>query len=290
MFVMLISFMLLLTAGSVTGTYIRNMDWASEKTLWEDAMNKAPGRVRPLANLATEHYKKIGDYDKALELYNKALTLKSHKQDFEKRISILNNTASIWHSKGEYGKAAVIYKQILSEVPGHINAHYNIILSLMAGGKWNEALHYADVLVSRQYIKPQYWNIRGLILLNQEKPDQAFSDFEKALEIKPGYWEALFNTAVSLSMQKKYNQADTLLNRTNKIRPENILNLLYLIENSLKMNDKKLTLQYIEKLFASFSIIEIKAVMNRLPGNDLYIPFSNKLLMPAVQQRLEKES
>ena len=44
-------------------TYLRNMAWASEKTLWEDALKKAPNSTRAHHNLAWAHYERIKNYD-----------------------------------------------------------------------------------------------------------------------------------------------------------------------------------------------------------------------------------
>ena len=58
------------------GTIIRNKAWATEKTLWEDCIIKAPGMARPYHNLASYHYQKLGDMNKAMEFYKTSLTKK----------------------------------------------------------------------------------------------------------------------------------------------------------------------------------------------------------------------
>lgn len=57
------------------GTYTRNFDWRTEKTLWEDAVKKAPHRTRPYQILANRYYEKIGDWQMAIKLYEKAIPL-----------------------------------------------------------------------------------------------------------------------------------------------------------------------------------------------------------------------
>jgi len=43
----IITFVVVIIAGFGAGTFIRNLAWQSEKSLWEDALAKAPGRSRP---------------------------------------------------------------------------------------------------------------------------------------------------------------------------------------------------------------------------------------------------
>ena len=50
----------IVTSAFGFGTYIRNMEWKTEKSLWEAALNKAPGRARPYQSLGTLYYYKIG--------------------------------------------------------------------------------------------------------------------------------------------------------------------------------------------------------------------------------------
>ena len=76
-------------------TYIRNMAWATEKTLWEDAMQKAPGRARPAYNLAKYHYVREGRLDEALQLFSRALNLDADTPAYSKAMA-LNGMASIY--------------------------------------------------------------------------------------------------------------------------------------------------------------------------------------------------
>lgn len=62
------------------GTYTRNFDWRTDKILWEDALSKAPHRARPYRILAKYYYEKIGDWQTAVKLYEKAIPLNDRHQ------------------------------------------------------------------------------------------------------------------------------------------------------------------------------------------------------------------
>ena len=72
---MLVLCMIVILIGVSIGTYTRNLTWATEKTLWEDAMGKAPKSARPVHNLAWGHYEPAKEYEKAYKLYEISLDL-----------------------------------------------------------------------------------------------------------------------------------------------------------------------------------------------------------------------
>ena len=75
----IIVFIILLITGLGQRTYIRNMVWLDAETFWRTTKSP-PLSMRPLHNLAYQHYQKYGQYDKALELYNNALALTDYNR------------------------------------------------------------------------------------------------------------------------------------------------------------------------------------------------------------------
>ena len=102
MFYTLVSFFILLFIGLGSGTYIRNMAWATERSLWEDATEKSPGMSRPVHNLALT-YERLGQPNTALKLNAKALTLTMHRRSH--KALPYNNMASIYYNRRNYMKA-----------------------------------------------------------------------------------------------------------------------------------------------------------------------------------------
>ena len=95
------------------------MAWATQKTLWEDTIEKAPGRARPYQNLARGYYERIGKMDKALELYEKARWLRDWDVGKAAVIS-LNNMGYIYsHEKHDYEKAIGFFKRALNTKHHH---------------------------------------------------------------------------------------------------------------------------------------------------------------------------
>ncbi|MGD2272186.1 MAG: hypothetical protein PVI06_17420, partial [Desulfobacterales bacterium] len=94
------SFITLLLIGLGSGTFIRNIVWASEKTLWEDAIRKAPNSGRSYHNLAWAHYEAQGQLEKALDFYQQALKHKRH--NISDNQVTLSNIANIHYRLRDY--------------------------------------------------------------------------------------------------------------------------------------------------------------------------------------------
>jgi tetratricopeptide (TPR) repeat protein len=151
MHVVLVSFLILIIVGLGTGTYIRNLTWATEKSLWEDAMRKAPKMFRPYLNLAWGYYQRTGQYDKALTLYAKAASLKMHKN--RGNSLALNNMASIYYLKGDLNKAAELWTEVVLLSPHHGFYQYRLAKVLEELGQLEKAIEPLDKFISR---RPQH--------------------------------------------------------------------------------------------------------------------------------------
>ncbi len=73
--------------GFANATYVRNLAWKSPETLWFDAAAKAPGESRVHHNLGAQYQGK-GQALKAMEAYEKALSLHNYQRKGEEAASL----------------------------------------------------------------------------------------------------------------------------------------------------------------------------------------------------------
>lgn len=92
------------------GTIHRNGDWVSEKTLWQDAVEKSPGKWRPLSNYARA-LDLAGVKEGAVLTYQKAIEIEANH--FESH----HNLANIYAETGKCLLAIDEYNKALSLVP-----------------------------------------------------------------------------------------------------------------------------------------------------------------------------
>ena len=86
----------------------RNRTWADAVALWEDAVSKAPAKVRVLDNLGTV-YHMSGKYDEALRIYQRVIALEPHLA-----IHSYGNIGNLFIDTKEYAKAAEVFTRHLA--------------------------------------------------------------------------------------------------------------------------------------------------------------------------------
>jgi tetratricopeptide (TPR) repeat protein len=151
----------LLVIALGTGTYVRNMAWANERTLWEDTLSKAPNSIRAHHELAFQYYEKNGQYDTALALYHRGLQLEG-QNIYEKALS-LNNIASIHFTRGEYDLAEMYWKKAIASFPQYQNAYYRLSLTQTKLGKWQEASETLSRIVRKEPVDAAILRLRKII-------------------------------------------------------------------------------------------------------------------------------
>jgi protein O-mannosyl-transferase len=166
----------LLVIGLGTGTYVRNLAWANEKTLWEDTLFKAPHSIRAHHELAYQYYEKSGQYDAALALYHRGLEL-SGQNIYEKTLS-LNNIASIHFSRGEYDLAELYWKKAIASFPQYEDGYYRLGLTQTKLGKWREASETLSRIVHKGPVDAASLRLRRIISRHNLESDTGGNSFE----------------------------------------------------------------------------------------------------------------
>jgi tetratricopeptide (TPR) repeat protein len=219
-----------------TGTYIRNLAWATETSLWRDAMKKAPQSARPLTNLAWQMAygpdARPSQYNEALKLYEKALSLQKPRS-FSEPI-IMNNMAGIYFKQGEHQKAIDLLESALTISPDYTRGRYDLAKILVVNGKWNAAAEHIEYLLSKNDAHEKYLNLKGLVLLHKEKYATAIQYFRKSLKSSPLFKKSLMNLGIAYSLNGDYRNAEVYLIRAHQVHPKNMIPLLGVIENRLR--------------------------------------------------------
>lgn len=287
MFYALVSFFILLFIGLGSGTYIRNMAWATERSLWKDAMEKSPGMTRPANDLALT-YEISGQYEIALELYEKALTLKMHNKNY--RAIPYNNMAAIHLRRKNYKKAEELWKKAFDIYPGFEGYEYRLALVLTKLGEWEKASQHLDAILAKRPNYPDFLKLKGIVLLNQNMPFEAIEYFGKWLRLYPGQSKALKHVGSAFGHLKEYQRAEFFLKRAHVLDLKSISILLSLIDVNLKIGDKEDVELYMNKLFFSASLNEIEASLKNLLEEDAVWPIDRHLLLRKIAEKLKAKS
>lgn len=288
MYLITLSFIILLIMGLAGSTYIRNMAWATEHSLWKDAMKKAPQSSRPYFRLA-EYYSKTGRLDESIALLEKAFALK-HQRPRKARLLFYNNMGNTYRKKHEYEKAMHYLKQALEIEPDNKTVRENMALVLIEDQRWDKATEHIDILIKKRYNNEIYLNLKAFILIKQNRPKEAIPYLKSALKLAPNSRGSLIYAGIALSLSGQYEKADELLRGANSIYPKDVSILVCLADNSLRANKNEAASKYFDALLA---VLDGKSVLNFLKEQSKdpqSLPLSYELLISSIDNKLERKA
>ncbi|MGD8741280.1 MAG: tetratricopeptide repeat protein, partial [Desulfobacterales bacterium] len=264
---------ILIILGIGAGTYIRNMAWATEKTLWEDAMRKAPNSHRPLHNLAWSYYVKIGQYDKAIDLYEESLQLRTNN-NFANPIA-MSNLALLYVEKKKYEKAIKLWQNALERLPTNAIIRHRYVIGLVEMKNWHAALENLDQLMAKHPAHFDYNYLKGYVLLNLKQYEAALKYFEQCLNLVSENQQALLGAGISNNLMGHYGRAEAIFRRVLKFAPDDDLTLLWLVETNLSVDDRQDVDRYLTKLLKIVPPEELLALLRGDPGKN-FLPAASK--------------
>ncbi len=152
--------------GMGLGTYERNFAWADGFALWGDAVAKSQKYDRPYIHLA-QLYDANGDFDSALGMYALANEkISERKSDYQ--FVIFNNTGNIFFKLGDYDKAIEIWSYAANNVKDNSIIRRNLAIASARKNEWQEAIDQLDLAIVRSprqadlhFLKAQYLSETG---------------------------------------------------------------------------------------------------------------------------------
>lgn len=151
------------------GTYLRNMAWISEESLWQDTIQKAPYSARAAYNLG-KVYLKSGQLEHALVLFNRAESLAdSSPAPKNLRNWAYNGIGSVYLLNDNPEDALVFFKKALVEINSDPTSHYNIAMLYLYQSKWKEATYHKELLQKSDPNNIDYVYMDNIIFINENK-------------------------------------------------------------------------------------------------------------------------
>lgn len=146
------------------GSYGRNRTWKDAETMWKDAVEKAPAKSRPWANLcAGEHV--AGHYQKAAVGCLTAIRLD------EKNATAWYNLGLSLYRLSRFAEAEQALTRSSQLEPGWAESRYQLGLAQARLGKLAEAEQSLERAVKLNDQDPVYWYQLGIIQMAQGKTD-----------------------------------------------------------------------------------------------------------------------
>ncbi|MDY6791265.1 MAG: tetratricopeptide repeat protein [Thermodesulfobacteriota bacterium] len=236
-------------------THTRNKVWRTEKSLWLDALAKAPGSARPRATLAImlawgENPSPF-KYRKALELTKQTLSLRMNRNYEAEQ---LGNIASIYDKLGQNEKALEYYDKALKIDPNHSKNRFNLAKTLVRHGDFSKAVKELEVILSKGGLHVDYYGLLGYSYLWLGDSDKALPLLWKALKLAPGYPKTLLYIGNCMSSLGHYDRAQWFLKLAEKKGGHEVIVSLNLIQNALLNNDLPMAKKTLKRMLESFPL------------------------------------
>lgn len=284
MFLLCFSAMTFLLVVLGISTFIRNEVWGSEKSLWEDAVKKAPLSARPWSSLAF-YYNSIGYYDKALELYEISLT-KQRLSGFFPAV-VLRNIGYIYSIRQDYKKALEYFDRALTTDPNYSQALFDKASVLSILGEWKTSKNAVETLISKGNATKDDYYLMGIISLKINEPEKALQYFRMANQVSPFDHRTYVHIGISLSMMGHHNKADWFLRQASLLAPDDLIPLIYRVDNLIKINNITLLNEIVINLLTQFHLQDIQEKIILLSHNNMWVTISTDAIATLISSKLK---
>ena len=236
---LLIIFLILVPIGWGHSTFVRNMAWKTDESLYLDCVEKYPDLARPHNNLGSVYGKKHL-YQKAIDEYLIALS-KKNDNNLVANAWIYHNLGSIYQKLGKDEKAMFYYDQAFRFQPLFSPSHINKGIILMKNDHYDKAeSEFRKAIKGNKNLVLAYGNL-GFLLIATGQTDEGIINLKKAVEKNPHSPEAIRMLGLAYKLKDKAGKAIIYLKKALTIDPNDPLALLHLahIYFSNGMNGQK---------------------------------------------------
>lgn len=269
------------------GTYIRNIDWKTEKALWEDAIEKAPQRARPYQSLAVEYYQRKRDWDNAMALHYKALDMKDSKPAYMRMVGY-DNLRFIYQEKGDSDTALKYAQKAVNEKNG-VRIVYNFIEALVFADELEQAEESIDKYLKGGKPKLNEVNLKTIILLKRQKNSLAYDNALEAMKIEPLNRDTILYFGYACLTNRYYEKTEYYLNKALKVHPAHGLFIrLCLLQNTINQNSDSKIQSSAEALIESFPVTLVHDFIEDLnQAKYPIVPIDSKGVMSHIKKRVK---
>jgi Tfp pilus assembly protein PilF len=281
MFLFLVVSLCAMMVGLGMSSYLRNLDWRSGKTLWMDAMEKAPASARPHFGLAWGYYDATGQHGKAIWHYLRALDLKNEQVTF--KANIYRNLAVLSYSAFKDFRKAVEYAENSIEiVPGQHDVNLLLCKALCMLGRYEESLVYLDQWLEKDPTEQEFLYLKGFIALKRLKPEKAIDYFKRCLQISPDRPTYYREIGICLTQMGHHDRGFWFLKRAHMLDPKEAGVLLGLADNRIRAGRLGEAPEYVNRLIVLVGVNNIETALSKASEDPLGLPVFYKEIASLV--------
>ena len=190
----------------------RNTVWKDEIALWEDTVQKSPGKARPHNNLGVA-YGRIGRYDKEIEQCLQAIRLNPTDPH------AYNNAGFAYGQEGRTNEEIVQYLKAVAVDPEYAQGYYNLGVAYGKKGDYDTAITYFKKTLLIHPTHADAYNNLGVAYGKKGEGDKEISCYFKALQIDPENAYAYNNLGVAYGEKGDSTEGAAFFKKALKINP-----------------------------------------------------------------------
>lgn len=171
--------------------------WRNEVTLWENVINKYPGRSSYAYTGRGYYYLEEGKHTQALADFDKALEINP------KNSRALYNRGNIFFDTGDYEKAIRDYSNALDLKLINPNVYYNRGISYSELGMLDKAIRDYTMALKIEPGKSDVIANRGTAYAKKGDYENAIKDFTEAIKIDPNDEDSRANLQMAIDEKEK---------------------------------------------------------------------------------------
>lgn len=198
---------------TIWSAIVQTPTWKDSIVLWNHCLKVTPAEFRAYTNRGIA-YSRTKNYDKALQDYNKALSM-------GRPSSILfNNRGKIFATRKQFEKALSDFNSAIAIQPDYAGAYYNRGLLHVDKNEPQKAIADYTRAISIISVRPEFYSSRGVALARLKNFEQAHKDFDTAISLNPKFSDAYFNKAVTFFHQKKFKESQIYTRKSRQLGKE----------------------------------------------------------------------
>lgn len=194
----------------------RNEVWATEVSLWRDAVDKAPAMYRAQTNLG-KALQMNGDEQGALAAYQRAIDIDPRHGD------AYNNVGILHHRQGRTREAIDWYQRAVERYPDHEEIYQNTADAFADLGDLAQARVWYEKALTVDDRRGAIWANYGELLFQLKDLDSAERASRRAIVLMPQQPEPYNNLGNVLSSRGEGESALAMYQRAIDLAPENAI-------------------------------------------------------------------
>ncbi|MBA4368917.1 MAG: hypothetical protein C0403_14915 [Desulfobacterium sp.] len=234
---------------------------------YKKLFQKHPGNALIFNNLGNAIFK-TGRVNEAIPYYIKAIQLEPNYADAYNNLGI-----SLWRNNRK-SKALVMFQKALVINPDYEQAYDNLTRLISEQKKTNLKLNLLTEKSAQSPDNPLLLFQLGDFFQKEDKIQQAIACYQKALKLKPGWYEAKKQLSVSFAMKGNYEVSFSILRDLITQNPDDADAYYYMACIRSRQNNSAEAVQWLQvavnKGFSDWKRIETDGNLNNVRSNRLF--------------------